>query len=176
MFDIIFNTERLNVRQLTKENFDAFYIMQSNPNVMQYIKPALNYKETKAELDKFIGYYSDQEKFYNIWAVTNSENNQFIGICGVYKNQQSDFEIAYRLTESAWGFGYGNEIAASLIQHSLQVMKLPQLVAYVYTVNIPSVKILEKYMNFVEESVHEATGKMGRKYVVTNHTFKPIQR
>ncbi len=169
MSDIVFITERLVVRQLTKEDFDAFYIMQSNPKVMQYIKAALNYEEAKDELAKFIGYYSNPDKFYNIWAVTNSETNQFVGICGVYQNQQSDFEIAYRFTEVKWGYGYGSEITASLIQYSLKEFKIPQLVAYVYTENMPSVKILEKHMTFVEESVHQATGKMGRKYVVTNH-------
>ncbi|MFT6334454.1 MAG: ribosomal-protein-alanine N-acetyltransferase [Halioglobus sp.] len=167
MCDIIFTTERLRVRQLTLEDFDAFYIIKSSPRVMQFINPALNYEEAKAELDKFIGYYSDPDKFYNIWAVTSSETSEFVGICGVYQNQQSDYEIAYRLTESAWGYGYGSEIAASLIHHYLQEFKIPQLVAYVYTENIPPFKILEKHMTFVEESVHEATGKIGRKYTIS---------
>ena len=170
MSDIIFKTERLLVRQLTIGDIDAFYIMQSNPIVMKYIKPALNYKEATTELTKFIGYYSDSEKFYNIWAVTNSETKQFVGICGVYQNQQSDYEIAYRLTESAWGCGYGNEVATSLIKHSLQKIKLPKLVAYVHTKNHSSIKILEKNMTFIEESIHEVTGKMGRKYEV--YSFK----
>ncbi|MFT4533162.1 MAG: ribosomal-protein-alanine N-acetyltransferase [Saprospiraceae bacterium] len=166
MSDFIFTTERLTIRHLTLEDLDAFYILQSNPAVMQYIKPALNYEQAKAELTKFIGYYSDPEKFYYIWAVTNPDTNQFVGVCGVYQNQQSHYEIAYRLTESAWGYGYGSEIAISLIKHSLQEIKLPRIIAYVHTENIPSVKILEKYMTFVEESVHQLTGKMGRKYEV----------
>lgn len=167
MSDIIFTTERLTICHLTLEDIAAFYTMQSNPLVMQYIKPALNYEEAKTELAKFIGYYSDQEKFYNIWAVKLSKTNQFVGICGVYQNQQTDYEIAYRLTEEAWGYGYGSEITISLINHSLGAIKLPRLVAYVYTENIPSVKILEKFMTFVEESVHELTGKMGRKYEIS---------
>jgi ribosomal-protein-alanine N-acetyltransferase len=169
MSDIVFKTERLVVRKLTKEDIESFFIMQSSPTVMQFIKPTQNYEEAKNELAKFIGYYSNPDKLYNIWAITISETNRFIGICGVYQNQQSDFEIAYRLIETTWGFGYGSEITASLIQYSLQDLKIPQLVAYVYTENIPSVKILEKYMTFVKESVHQVTGKMGRKYVVTNH-------
>ena len=167
MSEIIFTTARLTICQLTIEDFDAFYTMQSNPKVMQYIKPILNYEEAKTELAKFIRYYSDSKKFYNIWAVKHSETNQFIGICGVYQNQQTEYEIAYRLTESAWGNGYGREFAISLIKHSLEEIKLPRLVAYVYTENIPSVKILEKSMTLIEESVHQLTGKVGRKYEVS---------
>ena len=167
MSDIIFTTDRLIIRQLTLENFVDFYTMQSNPKVMQYVKSPLNYDETKAELVKFIGYYSDPSKFYNIWAVTRVENNQFVGICGVYQNQQSDYEIAYRLTESAWGNRYGGEIAVSLIYHSLSKLNLQQLVAYVYAENIPSVKILDANMDFIEETKLESSGMMERKYSIS---------
>lgn len=167
MSDIIFTTERLNVRQLTLEDYADFFDMQSNPKVMQYVKPPLSPEETKAELVKFIGYYSDPNTFYNIWAVTRADENQFVGICGVYQNQQSDYELAYRLTESAWGNGYGSEIAASLIHHSISKINLKQLVAHVYTDNIPSVKILDKYMNFIEETIHKPSGIMERKYLIS---------
>lgn len=165
MSDIIFTTDRLVVRNLTMDDLDDYYKMQSNPNVMQYIKPALNYEEAKSELMKFIGYYTDLDKFYHIWALTTIGSNQLIGICGVYQNQQSEYEIAYRLTESEWGIGYGSEIAESVINYSLKELQLPQLVAYVYTENVSSVKILETHMAFLEESVHESIGIMGRKYV-----------
>ena len=140
MSNTIFTSSRLRVRRLTLADFEDFYVMQSNIKVMQYIKPALNRLESKAELLKFINYYSDTEVFYNIWAVENSSKNQFVGILGVYKNQLSEYEIAYRLTEKAWGNAYGSEMASSLIQYALSTLKLPRLVAYVYTENIPSVK------------------------------------
>lgn len=165
MSDIIFTTDRLTIRPLTLGDLADFYTMQSNPKVMQYVKSPLNHAETKAELAKFIGYYSDPVKFYKIWAVTRG--NKFIGICGVYQNQQSDYELAYRLTESAWGNGYGSEIAVSLIHHSLSKLLLQQLVAYVYAENIPSVKILDKYMNFKEETIHKTSGMKVREYSIS---------
>lgn len=164
MSDIIFTTERLTIRQLSINDFDDFYVMQSNPKVMRYIKPVLNYDEIRLEMIKFIGYYSNPNVFYNIWAVANPENNKLIGICGVYENQQTEYEIAYRLKESEWGHGYGKEIAHSLIDYSLSVLDLPRLVAYAYTKNINSTRILDTLMDFVEERIHEKTGLMGRKY------------
>jgi len=166
MSDIIFSTERLNVRQLTLKDLNDFYEMQSNPRVMLYVKPPLTFEKSKAELVKFIAYYSNPDKFYKIWAVTKNTNNQFVGICGIYQNQKSEYEIAYRLTESAWGNKYGSEIAASLVHYSQSKLNLKHLVAYVYKKNIPSVKILEEHMNFVEELILNPKEKIGLKYSI----------
>ena len=166
---MIFETLRLEVRKFETSDLDNFHTMQSNPNVMKYIKPVLSYEESVAELEKFIGLYSDQEKFYNLWAVITKSNEKFVGLCGVYLNQQGEYEIAYRLTESAWGNSYGDEIAKGLFSYSLTDLNLPEIVAYAYKVNIPSIKILERHMKFVNESIHDKTGIVGRKYKLSKN-------
>ncbi len=161
---MLFRTNRLIVREFVPSDLDAFYKMQSNPNVMRYIKPPLSYEESEAELNLFIKYYTDSDKFYNLWAVVDSDSNDFVGMCGVYQNMQSNYELAYRLKESAWGQGFGSEVAKNLIKYCIHDLELNNLVAYAASNNIGSVKILERNMNFIEEKLHQRTGAMGRKY------------
>ena len=161
---MIFETSRLKIRNFELSDLAEFHIMQSNPNVMKYIKPPLSYSESQLELEKFIGFYSNEDKFYNLWAITNRQNGKFTGLCGVYLNRQNEYEIAYRLTESAWGNRYGDELATGLFSYCLEKLQLPEIIAYAYTTNIPSINILEKHMIFVNESIDGESGILGRKY------------
>jgi len=165
---MIFSTTRLTVRQLNTHDLDDFHDMQSNPNVMQFIKATMNYKQSKKELDRFIGYYSNTSIQFDIWAIEEKNNQDFIGICGIYKNELSESEIAYRLREIYWGNGYGKEIAKELIQYGFQ-NNILELYAYVREGNIGSQKILEQFMQFEKEFYSEKGKCMERKYSLKNY-------
>ncbi|TPN81373.1 GNAT family N-acetyltransferase [Aquimarina algicola] len=144
----LFDSKRLFVRHLSLEDLDDFYDMQRNPNVMQYIKPEMNYEEAKKELERFIGYYEDRKKMFRIWAIIEKQTNTFIGICGVYLNKNNEEEIAYRLRELYWGKGYGGEIAERLFDFCFETLDYDELYAYVMEENQGSIKILEKHMSY----------------------------
>ena len=159
-----FKTKRLIIRKLKETDIDGFYDMQSNPNVMKYIKKHMNRNESELELQRFINYYTNKNTFFNIWAVEKNLTNEFIGICGVYENDKSEFEIAYRLREKYWEKGFGNEIAKELINYCFEKEKLPEIFAYVRIQNSRSVNILEKEMEFVTEFYCEKSKSHERLY------------
>ncbi|WP_109433835.1 MULTISPECIES: GNAT family N-acetyltransferase [Aquimarina] len=161
----LFETKRLSIRYLKKEDLIPFFDMQSNLNVMRYIKKHMSFEESKQELERFMKYYQDDEIFYNIWAVVDNNSNEFVGLCGVYKNETFEYEIAYRLRECFWGKGFGREIAKGLIAYCFNKMKLEQLTAYVSKDNIGSVHILEKEMKYVKEFYSEENG-VELKYIL----------
>jgi ribosomal-protein-alanine N-acetyltransferase len=144
----LFKTKRLTVRPLEDSDLEPFYDMQSNFKVMQYVKPEMNLEESKAELNRFISYYYNQNINFNIWAVIELNTNVFIGICGVYENEKKEFEIAYRLREHFWGKGYGRETASALIQYCFEEMNLETLTAYARIGNIGSIQILKQEMDY----------------------------
>lgn len=163
---ILFETKRLFIRRLEDSDLGSFYDMQGNPNVMRYIKKTMNFEESKQELNRFIGYYESTDNFFKIWAVIERNSNQFVGICGVYENDRSEFEIAYRLRECFWGNGFGREIAKGLFGYCFDQIKLNELTAYASTDNVGSIRILEKEMNYVEEFYAEKENSIERKYTL----------
>ncbi|EZH73750.1 hypothetical protein ATO12_17600 [Aquimarina atlantica] len=163
---ILFETKRLFIRRLEDSDLESFYDMQGNPNVMRYIKKTMSFEESKQELNRFIGYYESTDIFFKIWAVIERNSNQFLGICGVYENDRSEFEIAYRLRECFWGNGFGSEIAKGLFRYCFDQIKLNELTAYVSTDNVGSIRILEKEMNYVEEFYAEKENSIERKYTL----------
>ena len=166
---MIFETERLTIRKLKNSDINEFHDMQSNANVMRYIKKHMNRFESEMELKRFIAYYDNQDIFFHIWAVEEKTYNDFIGICGVYKNDKSEFEIAYRLRELYWGKGFGSEIAKNLIRYCFKEIRLDELFAYVGIKNKGSIKILEKEMSFLREFYCEKTNLFERLYHLKNH-------
>lgn len=149
----VFKTSRAIVRPLKVSDIVGFYDMQSNENVMRYIKPKMNLEESKKELERFINASMNEDQFYKIWAIECKANPEFIGICGVYENDKKEFEIAYRLREVYWGQDYGSEIADNLIKYCFEELGIEKLTAYVLPGNKGSVKILENRMVYLGEEV-----------------------
>jgi len=168
---MIFDTERLFIRKLQKSDIDGFYDMQSNPNVMQHIKQFMNRSESANELKRFIDYYENRDVFFNIWAVEKKDDNNFIGICGVYENDKSEFEIAYRLRELYWKKGFGTEIAKGLINHCFEKTNLKEITAYVRVHNNSSINILEREMELKKEFYCEKTNSSERLYKLNKENW-----
>lgn len=161
---MLFETERLTIRKLKISDIENFYDMQSNPNVMRHIKKFMNRTESETELKRFIDYYENNDIFFNIWAVEKKDDNDFIGICGVYENEKAELEIAYRLRELYWKKGFGTEIAKSLIDYCFKKLNLSELSAYVRAQNNGSVNILERKMEFINEFYSEKAKSYERLY------------
>jgi len=149
----LFDTQRLYVRKLESNDIDEFHRMQSNQNVMRFIKPIMNYEESKNELDRFIGYYENQKKMFRIWALIEKQTDKFIGICGVYLNDKYEVEIAYRLQQTNWGKGYGTEIAKELVDFCFTTLEYDKLFAHAREGNVGSRKILSKIMDYNGTSI-----------------------
>ena len=144
---MIFETERLVIRKLHTSDIEEFYDMQRNPKVMKHIKETMNRFQSELELKRFIDYYANDSIYYHIWGIEEKNEKELIGICGVYENEQSEHEIAYRLRELHWQKGYGREVAKGLINHCFLNTSINELTAYVRLQNKGSVHILEKEMH-----------------------------
>ena len=67
---IIFETQRLIVRKLLLSDLEPFHEMQSNINVLQYVRvKAMNFEENTKELTELIEKYAHIENDFWIYAV-----------------------------------------------------------------------------------------------------------
>lgn len=169
--EMIFETDRLLIRNLNANDAELFFELMSNPNVMNPIPQKVF---TRIESDLKLTELISLEKTSNtkIWSLTEKGNNSLIGICGFLKNDENDNEIAYRLIEQFWGKGYGTEIAKGLIDYSFDILKLEKITADVNTTNLKSSKILEKFMNPVREFFNKNDNCTDRRYEITKTSFK----
>jgi RimJ/RimL family protein N-acetyltransferase len=75
------------------------------------------------------------------------ETNDLIGMGGLTPwtwEGEALTDITYRLRTSAWGKGFGPELAFGLVRYGFDVLKLDQITATITPDNLPSKKIAEK--------------------------------
>lgn len=162
---LIFETNRLRARKLLQTDLPAFQAMQGNANVMKYtIGFPLTPEESARDLAEIIVRYDVEENETWVWAVT-TKTGDFVGTCALFRNEEQEFEIAYRLLEMFWDQGYGQEIANGLIDYCLDELCLESVVAQAVKDNLPSVKILERSrLTFIAASETQEKNWIERHY------------
>ena len=157
---IIFETQRLIVRKLLLSDLQPFHEMQSNIDVMQYVRvKEMTFEENTKELAELIGKYAHIENDFWIYAIEKKLDHKFVGTCALIKDSNKEDEIGYRFLEKYWKLGYGLEICKGIINYC-SLVGMPKLIAYVADDNNASIKIVEScYFQFVKK-VYDPTLKI----------------
>ena len=164
---MIFETDRLIVRQLQESDRGAYFDMMGNPNVMNPIpRDVMTREESNNHLNNFLN--TEQKKTdKKVWAIQLKSENEFIGLCAFLENNENEDEIGYRLREKFWGVGYGTEITKGLIDFGFQHLKTNLITADVFVDNLRSVKILDKFFNRDIEFFNSDDKCTDRRYKLT---------
>jgi RimJ/RimL family protein N-acetyltransferase len=164
---MIFETSRLCIRKLRIDDFRAFHEMQSNSNVMQYVRGApMTLKKNNEELPKLIDFYSKPHNDFWIYAIERKLDATFVGTVAIVKDEDHNDEIGYRFLEQYWGFGYGFEVVEGLV-HYCKKIGLSKIIACVVIKNIASIKIIEKLgFEFVGDFVSKDLNIPERKFIL----------
>lgn len=128
--------------------------MQGNSNVMKYTDGvAKTYKEDVIDLQRVIDFYDKKDNDFWIWAVERKEDNVFLGIIALIKDDEQNDEIGYRFLEKFWNNGYAFESMMELIDYCKQ-KGLKELVADIVIQNMASEYIIRKAgFKFVKEYI-----------------------
>lgn len=141
----MFTSERLLIRAWKESDAEAFYELTQDEGFNLY--PINVYRQKSID--------TAREWIRNVkgkLAVFEKESSKLIGMGGLTPwtwDGEELFDITYRLRESAWGKGYGWELAEALVNHGFRELGLDQITATITPDNLPSKKIAEKLgMNF----------------------------
>ncbi len=140
---MIFETERLIVKKLKKEDFEPFHEMQSNPKVMQFVRgKPMAYEENRKELSELIDKYDEATNDFWIYAIERKTDSEFVGTIAFVKDEKGEDEIGYRFLEKYWRNGYAKEILNGMIAYARKI-GFKKLIACVAPENIASEKIIK---------------------------------
>lgn len=143
--NIILETERLLLRELTPEDANYFYLLNEDPEVLQYTGDLPFHDVSQAK--DFLITYVEQYKKHKVgrWAMIEKENQQFIGWCGLkYSEDQDTYDIGFRLFRKYWNQGYATEAAQSCVQYGFQKLNIPKIIGRGMQANAASIRVLEK--------------------------------
>ena len=140
---VIFETERLRVRRFTPSDYDPYFSLQGNPEVMQYIRPA----RTREESDLFLSekiLHAPASDFKGYWAVEMKDSGEFVG-CFVIIPLPDDVEktqMGYSYLPGHWGKGFASEVAKEGVRYFYERTPLTEIYGVTEKENLVSQKVL----------------------------------
>jgi len=149
----VLETERLILRNITKEDVNEMFVLRSTPDIMKYIARPLhkNIEETDAFI-KNIHANIESQDFIN-WAIALKSDNKLIGTIGFYRMQKEHdrAEVGYMLHTDFHKKGIMQEALTAVIKYGFQQMNLHSIEAVIDPRNKASENILTRN-NFIKEA------------------------
>lgn len=131
-------TERLILRPLIIDDFDAVHSWASNPANTRYMSWRPN---DAGQTRDFLNSVKPGIDF----AVLLKESSKVIGSCGIYPDDANDTaEIGWTLHMDYWRRGYGTELGGELIRYGFEDLRLRRIFALCAADNYGSYRIMER--------------------------------
>ena len=153
-------TERLLLREYSRDDFDALYEIMSDPETMQHYPAPFDKERTGRWIEWNLENYSKHG--FGLWAVVLKETGAFIGDCGITL-QDIDGErlpeIGYHIHKKYWRRGYAKEAAQAVRDWAFGHTDYPALYSYCKYTNEASYKTAEAIgMHFHKEYRDKVNG------------------
>jgi ribosomal-protein-alanine N-acetyltransferase len=144
---VIAETERLLLRELTPDDLDAYAAMNADSEVTRYLGSGRTRTriETLAEIEYVLRMYA--EHGYGLWATVRKDDGVFIGRCGLlnwHLDGRDEVEVAYGLARAHWGRGYATEAARAVREWAFAYLDVPRLISLVVPENEASKNVARK--------------------------------
>jgi len=157
---VMFETNRLLLRTLKREDLDSVMDFWGNEEVMKYCCGAGNRQRELKAIEFYINL--QKEKGFSPYLVILKENSEVIGACGFNPTKNDcEIELIYHFAQKYWGRGYATEAANECINNTRDNLKINKVIASIDPRNIASKKVLEKLgfefrgMKWFEETKQE---------------------
>ncbi len=143
---LIAETTRLIIREITVEDAQAIFNLNQDPLVIKYTSdPAFKSVEDASKLIEENIRFQYREYGIGRWAVIAKHDHSFLGWCGLkFRTETNEIDLGYRYFQHAWGKGYATEAAQACLKYGLHTKKLQRIIGCAMQPNVASIKVLEK--------------------------------
>ncbi len=140
----VFETERLVVRHYTGADADNFFLLNSDPEVMRYIRPVKSREDTDLFFTEVIQYSKDNPA-YGRMAVDEKQSGIFVGSFAIIPLEGTIYmQLGYSLLPSFWGKGFATELTKAGLHYVFTGTHLEEIFGVTESGNIDSQKVLLK--------------------------------
>jgi RimJ/RimL family protein N-acetyltransferase len=138
-------TERLALRRFTSDDLDWLAALYGDPDVARYIGGTKDRAGAEEMLNRRILSYYAEHPGLGMWVTLERTTGERAGFHLLNHIQGERFiQVGFALARSAWGKGYGTEMAAALVRYGFAERALPQIVAIANLDNHASHRVLTK--------------------------------
>jgi len=140
-------TARLLLRRWRASDREPFARLNASSSVMEYLSSPLTGEESDALVARVEAHFDVHG--FGVWAVEIPNVTPFAGFIGLnVPSFEAHFtpcvEIAWRLEERYWGYGYATEGARAAATFGFTDLQLREIVSFTVPVNTRSRRVMEK--------------------------------
>ncbi|NNK90637.1 MAG: GNAT family N-acetyltransferase [Saprospiraceae bacterium] len=159
--EVLIETERLFLRDITLDDKEALFKLHSDPAVQKYTgEPVV---ESMEEIAKAIETRIIDYKKYGFgrWATILKSDKQFVGWAGLaYLPEFDEIDLGYRFLPEYWGMGIATEVSRAILNYGFEILNLKKIVAIALKENKASIRVMEKVgMEFYKIAPYEIGSK-----------------
>jgi RimJ/RimL family protein N-acetyltransferase len=139
-------TERLVLREFTRDDVDALVALDADPRVMRFIGDgSVGSREAcEAAIERVLARYAEDTGL-GIWHATRQDDGSFVGWVSLKPcGDSTDIEVGYRLLHDAWGHGFATELTRAMLHRGFDEVGLDRIIAVTHPDNFVSQRVLAK--------------------------------
>lgn len=143
---MVIETERLLLREMTENDFDALYKVLADSDIMQHYPYTFDDVRVRNWIQRNIERY--QIFGFGLWAVCLKETGEMIGDCGLTMqliNGQIKPEIGYHIRGDKQRKGYAKEAAIAVRDWTFNNTTFNIVYSYMMHMNEPSARTASSY-------------------------------
>ena len=153
-------TERLILRELQVGDLQAWFEMDSNPEVHKYLgnQPVKSIAQIEKAFQSIQQQYA--ENGIGRWATIEKKTGEFIGWSGLKfrtdeeNNHINFYDVGYRLDKKYWGKGYATESCKAALEYGFTNLNTKEIIGAAHEENKSSRRVLEKCgLKFVNQFI-----------------------
>ena len=140
-------TERLRLRQHTKEDADEHLRIISDPQFRRFFPPPPRFQPTRDGVLVGIGRFVEHwyQFGYGVWALELREGERYAGYCGLrHLSPTDEVELLYGIDRDLWRAGLVTEAARASLRYGFEHMGFERVMAVTIPENAPSRRVMEK--------------------------------
>ncbi|MCR5327290.1 MAG: GNAT family N-acetyltransferase [Saccharofermentans sp.] len=149
----ILETERLFLREMTMDDFDALNAVLGDDAIMIHYPYTFDEARVRSWIERNMNRYRNDG--FGLWAVCLKDSGEMIGDCGLtLQNIEGEMlpEIGYHIRADRQGQGFAREAALAVRDWAFANTEYPALYSYCKYTNVGSYKTAESIgMKFLKE-------------------------
>ncbi len=141
----ILETDRLLLREMTREDLPAIHRMMSNPNVTRYWPAPFDLEMSEGWVQRTLDRYARDACGY--WLAVHRNTGEAVGQAGILMIEvdgAQEFGLGYVIDEPFWKQGFGSEAAGACLGLARDSLGARRIVAPIAVGNAPSVALATK--------------------------------
>ena len=139
-------TERLVLREFTRDDVDDLVALDGDPRVMRYIGDGSIGTRALCEtgIERTLSRYAEGTGL-GLWHASRRDDGTFVGWVSLKPcGDSTDIEVGYRLMRDAWGGGYATELARAMLHRGFDDLGLGRIIGVTHPDNHVSQRVLTK--------------------------------